>query len=100
MFILIAFLKLVIAVLDIYSFFLMAWVIVSLLLYFGIINRFNRFVSTIGHFLDRIIEPALKRIRKFVPLFGTVDLSPLVLYLAIGFVRNVIIYGLANSMIF
>lgn len=96
MFILAAALKLLIAILDFYSFFLMAWVIISLLMHFGVINQYNRLVKTISHFLDSIIEPSLRPIRKILPLFGSVDLSPLVLYLAIGFLQNLLVHGLVN----
>jgi YggT family protein len=83
--------------LDIYSFFLTAWIILSLLVHFDIINYDNRFVRSIKHFLDSIIKPALNKIRRFLPLFGAIDLSPLALYLAIGFLKNMAIYGVVNS---
>lgn len=97
MFIIAAFLKLLIAILDIYSFCLTAWIILSLLMHFDVINYHNRFVRTIKHFLDNIINPALNKIRHFLPLFGSIDLSPLALYLAIGFLRNIVIYGLVSA---
>lgn len=96
MFILAAVLKLLITILDFYSFFLMAWVVISLLMHFGVINHYNRMVKIISHFLDSLMEPALRPIRKILPLFGSVDLSPLVLYLAIGFLQNLIMHGLIN----
>jgi YggT family protein len=91
-------LKLLIAILDIYSFFLTAWIILSLLVHFDIINYHNSFVRSIKHFLDSIINPALNQIRSFLPLFGAIDLSPLALYLAIGFFKNMAIYGAVRSV--
>lgn len=57
--------------------------IFSTLASFGVIDTRNRFVWSIGDFLYRITEPALRPIRNILPSFGSVDLSPLVLLLLI-----------------
>jgi YggT family protein len=44
----------------------------------------------VGDFLYRITEPALGRIRRFLPNMGGVDLSPIVLILLIIFVQEVL----------
>jgi len=64
--------------------------ILSWLVHFGVVNTRNQFVSMIGEFLWRITEPALRRIRRFVPNFGGIDISPIVLILALMFVQMVI----------
>jgi len=53
----------------------------SLLTGFGILDRRNRLVWTIGDFLDRLTEPVLRPIRGILPNLGGIDLSPLVLIL-------------------
>jgi YggT family protein len=50
---------------------------------FGVIDTRNRIVWSIGDFLYRITEPALRPIRNILPSFGSVDLSPLVLLLLV-----------------
>lgn len=67
---------------------------------FGVLDTRNRFVYTIGEFLFRITEPALRRIRRVLPSFGNLDLSPLVLILLIsaaelllGRIYQAIVYG-------
>ncbi len=56
---------------------------------FNVINTHNRFVYLVGDFLYRITEPALKPIRRFMPQLGGLDISPIILILAIYFVRNI-----------
>ncbi len=66
------------------------WVVIlaavfSMLASFGVLDTRNRFVWTIGDFLYRITEPALRPIRRVVPTFGSVDISPIILLLVIWF---------------
>jgi len=76
--------------LGIYSFFVIANVIISLLLHFNIINSYQQFVQVVSRFLYQVTEPALRPIRKILPELGGVDLSPLVLLLLITFVRDIL----------
>jgi YggT family protein len=57
--------------------------VVSTLASFGVLDTRNRIVWTIGDFLYRLTEPALRPIRNILPNFGGIDLSPLVLILLI-----------------
>lgn len=75
------------AVLEIYIFLLIVWVIMSWLVAFNVINTYNRFVSVIMDFLYRITEPVLRPIRSVVPDLGGIDLSPLILLLLIQALR-------------
>ncbi len=63
-------------------------VILSWLVQFNVINTSNRFVYQIGDFLYRITEPALRPIRSVIPSVGGIDLSPLILILVLGFLRQ------------
>ena len=64
--------------------------VVSNLVAFGVVDTRNRIVWTIADFLYRVTEPALRRIRSFLPSFGGIDLSPLVLLLLIWVARNLL----------
>ncbi len=57
--------------------------VVSTLASFGVLDTRNRIVWTIGDFLYRLTEPALRPIRNVLPNFGGIDISPLVLILLI-----------------
>jgi len=64
--------------------------VLSWLVAFKIINTSNRFVYTVGDFLHRVTEPALRPIRRVVPYLGGIDLSPIILILALFFVRDLL----------
>lgn len=65
-------------------------VIASWLIAFNVINTRNEFVRTILHGLDRITEPMLRPIRRFMPDLGGIDLSPMVLILVLILLQQLI----------
>jgi YggT family protein len=75
-------------IIDIYLFLIIASVIMSWLIAFNVVNTSNRFVYTVGDFLYRITEPALRPIRRLLPTMGGIDISPLVLLLLLVFLRR------------
>jgi YggT family protein len=81
-------------VISLYVWLLIASVVLTWLVHFGVINTSNRFVYMIGDFLHRITEPALKPIRRWVPDLGGIDISPVILILALWFIRNLIVVDL------
>ena len=64
----------------------------SWLFAFGVVNASNQFVATIGRMLYQLTEPALRPIRRVLPAFGGLDLSPIVLLLIIFLIERIIIY--------
>jgi YggT family protein len=83
-----AFVHLVSTVISIYIWLLIAQAILSWLVAFGIVNRYNRVVNTIGDFLWRVTEPLLRPIRRVLPDLGGIDVSPVVLILILWFLRD------------
>jgi YggT family protein len=75
-------------VITIYIWLLIAMVVLSLLVSFNVVNTGNRIVYTIGDFLHRITEPLLRPIRSILPNLGGIDISPMVLILALYFIRD------------
>jgi YggT family protein len=90
-----AILWLIDTLLSIYVWLLIAQAVLSWLLAFGVINRYNHTVSVIGDFLYRVTEPALRPIRSILPNFGGIDISPVILILIIYFIRILIAEDLA-----
>jgi YggT family protein len=83
--------------LEIYIWLLIAAAILSWLVAFNVVNTRNQVVGTIGDFLYRITEPALRPIRNIMPDLGGIDISPVILILIIIFIRYVIaLYILPN----
>jgi YggT family protein len=64
--------------------------IFSTLASFGVLDTRNRIVWSIGDFLYRLTDPALRSIRRFMPNFGTIDLSPLILLLLLQAARMIL----------
>ena len=71
------------------------WVLVvnaaaSWLVAFNVVNTSNRFVYSVLEISYKLTNPPLRYIRSFMPNLGTVDISPIVLILALVFLRNFI----------
>ena len=94
-----ALLWLIDTVIHIYIWLLIAQAILSWLLAFGVVNRYNRGVAVIGDFLYRVTEPALRPIRAFLPSFGGIDISPIVLILLLYFIRTLILQDIAPYLL-
>lgn len=86
------FIELIDAILGFYKLLIIIWVIMSLLISFEIINTSHRFVQRVKYTLDRLIEPALNPLRRFLRrLFGDlggIDLSPILLIFLIQFATS------------
>lgn len=85
-----AILDIILIVLDLYVWLLIASAILSWLIAFNVVNTRNQVVSTIGEFLYRITEPALRPIRNFLPNFGGLDISPIIVILLIILIQRII----------
>lgn len=73
----------VLELLQLYSWAVIGAAVYSMLVAFGVLDTRNRLVWSIGDFLYRVTEPALRPIRRFMPNLGNVDLSPLILLVLI-----------------
>jgi YggT family protein len=75
--------------LDIYVWFIIASAVFSWLYAFNVVNTRNPFVAQIGDFLYKVTEPALRPIRRIMPDLGGVDISPIILFVIIYFIRQI-----------
>ena len=83
----IAIFYLALQVLKLYSYVVIANVIVRWLVAFNVLNTSNRFVYAILDFTYRLTEPILNKIRRFLPNLGALDISPIILLLLIWFIE-------------
>ena len=65
--------------------------IATWLLNFNIINSSNRFIYTAMEAMYRLCEPSLRLVRRYIPNFGTIDISPIVVYLVLWFIKSLLI---------
>jgi YggT family protein len=94
-----AILSLISMVISIYIWLLIAMAVLSWLVAFNVVNTNNRFVYTVGDFLYRITEPALRPIRRIVPNLGGIDVSPVILILLLIFIQNLLLHDLGPALI-
>ncbi|RZI46953.1 YggT family protein [Candidatus Finniella inopinata] len=83
-------LSVLLKVIGLYQFLVLVYIILGWLETLNIVNRYNQIVYTIHTFLFRLVEPVLNPIRRFIPNFGGIDVSPLILFFIIYFVQGVI----------
>ena len=84
----IAIFYLVLQILKLYSYVVIANVIISWLIAFNVINTQNRFVYSILELSHRLTEPMLNKIRRFLPNLGSLDISPVLLLVLIWFLQT------------
>jgi len=78
------------SVISIYIWIIIINAILSWLVAFNILNTQNRFVFSVLDTTYKLTDPALNKIRRFLPTFGSIDLSPVVLILFLMFIRNLV----------
>jgi YggT family protein len=80
------------------------WIIViqailSWLLAFNVINTYNDTVRVIWEALKKMTEPLYRPIRRVMPDFGALDLSPLVVLLILFILSNIILPAIYNQIV-
>ena len=94
----IAIFYLTLQILKLYSYVVIANVVVSWLVAFNILNTSNKFVYSILDVSYKLTAPPLNYIRRFLPNLGSIDISPIVLIFALLFLRNLIFEMFAPSL--
>jgi YggT family protein len=78
---------LVLQILKLYSYVVIANVVISWLIAFNVLNTQNRFVYSVLELTYKLTEPILNKIRRFLPNLGSLDISPIILLLLIWFIE-------------
>jgi YggT family protein len=76
-----------IQVINLYMYLLIASAILSWLIAFNVVNTRNQFVAAVAEFLYRITEPLLGPIRRRLPNFGGLDISPIILFFLLWIIQ-------------
>jgi YggT family protein len=87
-----AILDIVMIVLNLYTWVIIGGAILSWLIAFGVVNIRNDFVRAIWNFFLALTEPFLRPIREFLPNMGGIDISPIILLLAVMLIERIIVY--------
>jgi YggT family protein len=81
---------------TLYTYVVIASVILSWLMALGVVNPYNPTVRAIWQGINAVTEPLLGRIRNMMPNLGAIDISPVVLLLACFFVQSVVLGSLRD----
>ena len=84
-------LGLLIQIIGLYKLVLIVYIIATWLITFNIINTSNRFVYSAMEFLYRLSEPSLRLVRRYIPNFANIDISPIIVYLLLWILQSLLI---------
>jgi len=84
-------LHLIIQIISLYKWVLIIYIIMTWLINFNIFNTSNRFVYSLMEVLYKLSEPSLKIVRKYIPKFGSIDISPIIVFIVLEFLQRLII---------
>ena len=85
-----AVLDIVFLVLNLYSYVIVGSAVMSWLIAFNVVNIRNEVVRSIWNTLTGLTDPALRRIRRYMPNTSGIDISPVVLFLIILLIEQII----------
>ncbi len=84
---------------TLYTYIVIASVIMSWLMAFGVINVHNPMVKSIYQGINAVTEPLLRPIRNLLPNMGGIDISPIVLLLGCYFLQSVVLPNIAKAVV-
>jgi YggT family protein len=67
------------------------YAVLSWLIAFQVVNLRNPIVYRASRFLDAVVTPMLAPFRRFLPSFGGLDFSPIILFILIGGIQRYLI---------
>jgi YggT family protein len=92
-------LQLIDLVLDVAFFIMIAHIILSWLVTFNVLNVRQPVVGSIWDGLNRLLEPVYAPIRRMLPNTGALDLAPLVAFIILIALRDIIVPGIARTVL-
>jgi len=81
---------LIIELIQLYKYALIIYIIGIWLTQFNIVNSNNRLVYILMGSLHKLCEPSMRLIRKFIPSFGAIDISPIIVFLLLTLIQRLI----------
>jgi YggT family protein len=79
------------AVLWVYTLCIVAWVIASFVFAMGVRMPYSRPANAVLDFLRDVSEPYLRIFRRFIPMIGPLDLSPIVAIIVLQVVGGLLV---------
>jgi len=82
--------QLLLLALQLYTFIIIAQVIISWLVAFGVLNTSNPQATRLIKLLGRAVDPVMEPVRRFVPPIGGIDITPIIVIFGITLLERVI----------
>ena len=79
------------SIINIYIWLIIINAILSWLVAFNVLNTQNRFVFAVLNATHQLTDPVLNKIRRFVPTFGSIDISPIIVFLLLWFLQSLLV---------
>jgi uncharacterized protein YggT (Ycf19 family) len=79
------------ALVTVYSLIIFAYVLLSLIFSFGVRLPYSQWSDAVMGFLRDVCEPYLRLFRRFIPMIGPLDISPIVALLVLQIVGNFVV---------
>jgi YggT family protein len=80
-----------VALIGIYTLLIFIYIVTSMVLSFGVRIPYNRATDAVLTFLREVCEPYLRIFRRFVPMIGPLDLSPIVAIFVLRIVGAIVV---------
>ena len=87
------FIALILLLLELYQWVVIVAVVASWLVVFNVVNVSNQFIRSVLRALDALTEPVFRQVRRIIPPIGGLDLSPLIVLIAIWFLERLIVWA-------
>ena len=91
--------QVLILILDVFFWIIIAQVVMSWLLAFGVVNIQNNNARKFVEIIQKITDPVYKPLRKIIPSIGGIDISPIIIIFAISILKNLIAANLMHPPI-
>ena len=79
-------------IIDLYKIVLIIYIIATWLINFNVINTSNQFVYSAMALLYRLCEPSLRLVKNYIPNFGNIDISPIIVFILLTFFQKILFY--------
>jgi YggT family protein len=84
------------ALFTVYIVLIFLYILMNLLLSFGMRIPYSRWSDGLQNFLKDVSEPYLRVFRKFIPPIGAFDLSPMIAIIVLYIVRRLVVSAIAG----
>jgi YggT family protein len=94
-----AIVNLLLTIIDLYWWIVIAMAVMSWLIAFDVVNTRSQAVYSLWKALNALTEPVLRPIRNILPSFGGLDISPVILLLALSFLKDLISRSMMGGVV-